>query len=125
MQEGDPCGYTNLECGHYKEEEIPCEAVYEWMAATDQHGLSSIAFPALGLGNRRFPLDTCTHTFVAAVTHFLDDHPGMSMKLVGLVDPADRVVKSFLKCPGVVLSERDTPARDHNSVDVLTSKTLL
>ena len=88
--------------GSNNEENTLRDAVLESMLAAERCGLSSIALPALSSGIFGYPLDRSTKTIISAVKEFLEADRQTCLKKVSLVDPTDRVVKSFRKSLGSV-----------------------
>ena|SRR5579884_3939774 len=61
--------------GKRGEDELLARCYQSSLALAVQHGLRTIAFPAISTGAYRFPLDRATRIAVRKVTAFLDEHP--------------------------------------------------
>jgi O-acetyl-ADP-ribose deacetylase (regulator of RNase III) len=52
------------------------------LALADQHGLTSIAFPAISTGVFGYPIDKCAHFMLQAAIRYLADNPQTSLAVV-------------------------------------------
>jgi len=65
--------------GAHGEEELLASCYRSSLGLARQHGLTSIAFPAISTGVYRFPLDRATHIAVRAVVDALGQRPDMAI----------------------------------------------
>jgi O-acetyl-ADP-ribose deacetylase (regulator of RNase III) len=61
--------------GRHGEDELLASCYRNALALADQHGLKSVAFPAISTGAYGFPLDRATRIAVTEVKQFLEHHP--------------------------------------------------
>jgi O-acetyl-ADP-ribose deacetylase (regulator of RNase III) len=61
--------------GRHGEDELLASCYRNSLALAEQHGLKSIAFPAISTGAYGFPLERATRIAVTEVKHFLENHP--------------------------------------------------
>ena len=61
--------------GNQREDELLANCYQNSLALAAQHGLKSIAFPAISTGIFGFPLERATRIAVAETRRFLDTHP--------------------------------------------------
>lgn len=61
--------------GQHDEDELLASCYRKSLALAKQHGLKSIAFPAISTGAHRFPLERATAIAVAEIRKFLEQNP--------------------------------------------------
>lgn len=61
--------------GQHDEDELLASCYRKSLALAKQHGLKSIAFPAISTGAYRFPLERATAIAVAEIRKFLEQNP--------------------------------------------------
>ncbi|HEX6776723.1 MAG TPA: O-acetyl-ADP-ribose deacetylase [Ktedonobacterales bacterium] len=60
--------------GHHQEDELLANCYKNSLALAEQHGIKSIAFPAISTGIYSFPLERATKIAVAETRRFLEAH---------------------------------------------------
>lgn len=60
--------------GHHQEDELMANCYKNSLALAEQHGIKSIAFPAISTGIYGFPLERATKIAVAETRRFLEAH---------------------------------------------------
>ena len=78
------------------------DAVNASMLAAEKLSFSSIAFPAVSCGAKRFPTDRSTSRIICAVKDFFAVREKTCLKMVSLVDPTEFTVREFHKNLGAV-----------------------
>jgi O-acetyl-ADP-ribose deacetylase (regulator of RNase III) len=68
--------------GTHGEDELLASCYRNSLALAVEHGLRSIAFPAISTGVYRFPLERATTVALRETRQFLDSHPGAFQRIV-------------------------------------------
>jgi O-acetyl-ADP-ribose deacetylase (regulator of RNase III) len=64
-----------------------------------EHGLETVAFPAISTGAYKFPRERATRIAVATVRRFLETHPAMAVEFVCFDDATVRLYHDALAAP--------------------------
>ncbi|TMB68225.1 MAG: macro domain-containing protein [Chloroflexi bacterium] len=81
--------------GSQDEERLLAGAVQSALSLADEHGLASIALPAISTGIFGYPIDRAVPTMVNAVIEYMDGHPGSSLRDIRLCDMNKAAVALF------------------------------
>ena len=87
--------------GAHGEPELLAYCYRNSLAVADQHGLASIAFPAISTGIYGYPLTDAARIAVSEVSDFLTSHPGIQRVIfVCFGDEAHRTYTELLAADG-------------------------
>src|SRR5439155_12143791 len=81
--------------GSQDEERLLAGDVRSALSLADEHGLASIALPAISTGIFGYPIDRAVPTIVNAIIEYLDGHPGSSLRDIRLCDMNKAAVALF------------------------------
>ena len=81
--------------GSQGEERLLTSAVRSALGLADEHGLASIALPAISTGIFGYPIERAVPTILGAILGFLDEHPGSSLRDVRVCDMNAAAVRLF------------------------------
>ncbi len=77
------------------EERLLASAVRSALALADEHGLASIALPAISTGIFGYPIRLAVPTILAAILEYLDEHHGSSLRDIRVCDMNKATVALF------------------------------
>jgi putative ATPase len=81
--------------GSEGEERMLASAVRSALALADEHGLASVALPAISTGIFGYPIERAVPTILSAITGFLDEHRGSSLREIRICDMNASAVRLF------------------------------
>jgi len=81
--------------GSEGEERLLASAVRSALGLADEHGLASIALPAISTGIFGYPIQLAVVTILNAILEYLDEHPESSLRDIRVCDMNNETVALF------------------------------
>jgi O-acetyl-ADP-ribose deacetylase (regulator of RNase III) len=81
--------------GSQGEERLLTSAVRSALGLADEHGFESVALPAISTGIFGYPIERAVPTILSAITGYLGEHPGSSLRDICICDMNAAAVRLF------------------------------